>query len=288
MRPLRRLYRAFFGDVQGYFEAESVREILRKYLLLPDRSAPIPLNTPLLWAVTDLANGCGDYYFQARQSAGPFATALVGTSLAAALRPYGVRLRPAPSDSETFIEALRASSAIPGVFEPALVEDRFLVDGGVINNTPFNLAKLAANALFPNRQIEIHAVLLDTGDRRTTKDERRNVKEILLSCYGVMSQRILDDAARLVVTEGQLARTALAQRGAVSSFEVFATDEALRLAASVTLKYVRPSRPLAGSGFDFTDKDSIKLNYELGAADIGSGFHPYELPLDFCKLGPRD
>jgi predicted acylesterase/phospholipase RssA len=286
-RPLRRLYRAFFGDVQGYFEAESVRNILRRYLLTPDRSAPIPLHTPLLWAVTDLGNGCGDYYYRAPRS-GPFAAPFTAApALKAALSAHGLRLQPAPEEPEALIEAVRASSALPGIFEPAIVGDRFFVDGGIINNTPFNLAKLAASTLFPNRQIEMHVVLLNPSTTGTAKDERRNVTGILLACYGVMSQRILDDAARLAVVEGELARALLNQRDSSFTERAFGSAEALQLAARVTLKYVRPVQPLLGTGWDFTDHASIEENYKQGAKDIVKGWRPYVLPTDFCTLGPR-
>ena len=37
--------------------------------------------------------------------------------------------------------AVRASSAVPGIFEPLIEDDRALVDGGVINNLPVALAR---------------------------------------------------------------------------------------------------------------------------------------------------
>lgn len=38
-------------------------------------------------------------------------------------------------------EALRASSAIPGLFSPYFLNDRYLVDGGLLNNVPVNLLR---------------------------------------------------------------------------------------------------------------------------------------------------
>jgi len=43
--------------------------------------------------------------------------------------------------SGSVARAARASSAVPGIFEPLVVDDRALVDGGVVNNLPVALAR---------------------------------------------------------------------------------------------------------------------------------------------------
>jgi len=43
--------------------------------------------------------------------------------------------------SGSVARAVRASSAVPGIFEPLVVDDRALVDGGVLNNLPVALAR---------------------------------------------------------------------------------------------------------------------------------------------------
>ncbi|HHY91328.1 MAG TPA: patatin-like phospholipase family protein [Clostridiales bacterium] len=48
--------------------------------------------------------------------------------------------------SGKFTTAIRASTAIPGIFQPVVVEGRTLVDGGVVNNLPVTqLKKMGAN-----------------------------------------------------------------------------------------------------------------------------------------------
>lgn len=55
-----------------------------------------------------------------------------------------VRLSSGPA-----LEAVLAASAIPGVFPPVEFEDRLLVDGGVVNNTPLSHAvELGARRIF--------------------------------------------------------------------------------------------------------------------------------------------
>ena len=41
--------------------------------------------------------------------------------------------------SGELLPAIKASMAIPGVFAPVIVDDRVLVDGGMVNNVPFDL-----------------------------------------------------------------------------------------------------------------------------------------------------
>ena len=44
--------------------------------------------------------------------------------------------------SGSVIEAVKASCAIPGLFPPLLFENRWLVDGGVVNPVPVNMCRL--------------------------------------------------------------------------------------------------------------------------------------------------
>jgi len=44
-------------------------------------------------------------------------------------------------DTGPVARAVRASSSVPGIFEPVIVDNRVLVDGGVINNLPCALAR---------------------------------------------------------------------------------------------------------------------------------------------------
>ncbi len=44
-------------------------------------------------------------------------------------------------DSGRVVDALLATSAVPGVFAPVVRDGRYLVDGGVLNNVPFDVAR---------------------------------------------------------------------------------------------------------------------------------------------------
>lgn len=44
-------------------------------------------------------------------------------------------------DKGSFVEAMRASSAVPGIFPPVKKDDTFYVDGGVIETVPYKILK---------------------------------------------------------------------------------------------------------------------------------------------------
>ena len=44
-------------------------------------------------------------------------------------------------DKGSLIDAIRASISIPGIFEPIKIEDRILIDGGIINPVPYDIIR---------------------------------------------------------------------------------------------------------------------------------------------------
>ena len=62
------------------------------------------------------------------------------------------------------VPALRATSAFPGIFSPVDYEDRILIDGGVLNNVPIDVARTMTSrpiiavsvAAPPNRRLAFH------------------------------------------------------------------------------------------------------------------------------------
>lgn len=44
-------------------------------------------------------------------------------------------------DSGSLLEAMMATAAVPGLFDPVIIDDQILVDGGVLNNLPVDLAR---------------------------------------------------------------------------------------------------------------------------------------------------
>ena len=76
-------------------------------------------------------------------------------------------------------EAVRASSAIPGVFAPVIKDDMFLVDGGVLNQVPFDeTKKMGADFVLAVNVVPKYQPRDKVGLNRIDK--------VLMSAFGVM------------------------------------------------------------------------------------------------------
>lgn len=50
-------------------------------------------------------------------------------------------------NSGPLAQAIRATASIPGIFSPVIMEGRILVDGGIVNRVPVNIAKAVPNSI---------------------------------------------------------------------------------------------------------------------------------------------
>jgi predicted acylesterase/phospholipase RssA len=265
-----RFLQAALGKVQGIYSAQPGLDILREMLVTPDGSRVVPFHTPFFWAVTDLTDLCGTYYYQAKEDA-----ASVEAPLRAAFDRRGGRLRTiAPTRPQAFVDAVRASAAVPAFFEPASLDGRLCVDGGVVNNSPFDVAKIARRLFGEGRPLEIHVVFNAPRERALKPKETQNAFDILLACYDVMQKRLVDDDARLTLREAELA-------GRMAP----PTDERMQDAADVHIAVIRPSSELEGSFLDFADQASVDENFARGARDADAGWKPYAISPEFCAIG---
>ena len=84
--------------------------------------------------------------------------------------------------SGTAVKALLASAAVPGVFPPVRLNGRFLLDGGVANNTPISTAiKLGATRL----------IVLPTGISCALRAPPRSALALALHALNLMIMRQL-------------------------------------------------------------------------------------------------
>ncbi|MCM0759785.1 patatin-like phospholipase family protein [Sporomusa sphaeroides DSM 2875] len=79
-------------------------------------------------------------------------------------------------DKGPLLNALKASSAIPGILLPVRCGGRFLVDGGVLNNIPVDLL---------DRNIVDVAIAVDVN-QETVEEEPQNIPELLFRTFNVM------------------------------------------------------------------------------------------------------
>ncbi|MDI3257390.1 MAG: patatin-like phospholipase family protein [Kyrpidia sp.] len=88
-----------------------------------------------------------------------------------------VKGRPFVWDRGRLILAIRATTSIPGIFAPVSYQGMVLVDGGVLNNLPADLA----------RQSGVDRVIAVDVEREHEEREPRNMWEVLYRSYTIMS-----------------------------------------------------------------------------------------------------
>lgn len=81
----------------------------------------------------------------------------------------------------SFAEAVRASTAIPGIFTPKIFAGRWLVDGGLQNNLPTEILRMMGS------EFVIGVDLGYAGERRDYID---NISEIIMQSFEIMGREI--------------------------------------------------------------------------------------------------
>lgn len=80
-------------------------------------------------------------------------------------------------DSGSVARAVRASSSVPGIFEPLMEEDRALVDGGVINNLPCALCRtMGADKI----------IAVDLNADRASRDMPVNLLDVSYRSFAIL------------------------------------------------------------------------------------------------------
>lgn len=87
-------------------------------------------------------------------------------------------------DSGELLPAVRASMAIPYIFTPVLIDDRVLVDGGLMNNVPHDL-------LHPKCDLRIAVDIM--GDSSTPKNKIPSPVEAIFHTYQVMMDAVAQE-----------------------------------------------------------------------------------------------
>ncbi|MGB5443950.1 MAG: patatin-like phospholipase family protein [Psychromonas sp.] len=80
-------------------------------------------------------------------------------------------------NSGSLVDAMKASSTVPGVVYPTIIDDRLLVDGGIVNNMPVDVAKLMGADIVI--AVDIGSPLLDKKDINLTVDVLDQLSNIL-------------------------------------------------------------------------------------------------------------
>ncbi len=84
-------------------------------------------------------------------------------------------------DSGDLLSAVRASMAIPYVFTPVTIDDRVLVDGGLVNNVPHDLLA---------EECDIRIAIDIMGEQSTDKTKTPSPMDAIFHTYDVMQDSI--------------------------------------------------------------------------------------------------
>jgi NTE family protein len=128
----------------GFVVGEKMKELIR---LLTHRKALEELDIPTAVVATDLSSG-----------------------------------EPVIFRTGSIADAVRASSSIPGVFEPVVIDGRMLVDGGVIDRVPISVV----------REMGADLVIAVDVVPQASKVQVKNVLDVILQTLSIMEREILN------------------------------------------------------------------------------------------------
>jgi len=164
---------------------------------------------------------------------------------------------------ENFSDAVVASAAVPGVFQPVAIkraetgDTNLYVDGGVANNTPVGLAVDAGAT-------DITVILVDAVDEVPATPA--TLPALLRAVNMVQSRRILQSDVQLAVL-----KNILASRKDWSGLNARAQDFLADLHQAdwkpVVLRVIRPRTPLKLTIVGFNDQAGIDAAFDQGYAD---------------------
>ena len=128
------------------------------------------------------------------------------------------------------VEALLASSAIPGVFAPVKIGHHYLIDGGVTNNTPISVARA---------QGAQRVIVFSTGISCGLKTLPKSVLEIALQTLNMaISHRLMTDMAKYAASTEIIALPTLCPLD-VSIFNFSRTEELIQRSEANISKWIQ-------------------------------------------------
>ncbi len=165
--------------------------------------------------------------------------------------------------AENFIDAVLASAAVPGVFQPIAVkraetgDTNLYVDGGVANNTPVGLA-VSAGAT------DVTVIMADALDE--IPPPPTTLPALLIAANAVSSHKILQNDVMLAI-----AKNLLASRhdwsGVSAATQSYLDALHQRDWKPVTLRVIRPRTPLKLTMMGFNDQADLDAAFDQGYAD---------------------
>jgi NTE family protein len=108
------------------------------------------------------------------------------------------------------LKALRATSSLPGIISPEKYGDRYLIDGGLLNNLPVDVIRSLSDAPVvavdvappPNRPIPLEASLLERTKKVIKGENRPLVFELFMKAFDIPAATLT--ATRLALNPPEL------------------------------------------------------------------------------------
>lgn len=231
LRPLKSL-----TQITGIFNSKAIAELLQSYLTL------VKVRRVLITTATDLTHETANIFYHFPGSYQHQQEAFRRNA------PGAINFT-----EETYVDAIRASAAIPGIFAPVGIRIRdftsVFVDGGVTNNTPIGQA-IDAGAT------DITVVYVDSPPAPGfMPSSSTTLLEIAVGCFSVMQQRLL-----LLDFETALRTNDAKRNGRAAG----------RGKRHVRLRRFYPSSPLSIGIIDFKNQERIDAAFALGVLDAGN------------------
>jgi NTE family protein len=150
--------------------------------------------------------------------------------------------------ASNYLDAVRASSAIPGAFPPVTISDAaceacLYVDGGVTGNAPINQAIHAGAD-------DVTVIYMERADLRPPNWQISSIGDIALISHDIMQQSMIERDLRFAaaINEAVIARQAPGKR-------------------YIAIQTISPQTPIRLSVLDFDKQDRIDAAIEQGKRD---------------------
>jgi predicted acylesterase/phospholipase RssA len=250
----------------GLLQSEPVYDWISRHV---DPSTP--LLTPLVWAVTNLAQQRPEYFFVRPNGRGQELPERVVHALQVSLGPETIAREATP---ELLHRALFASAALPIVFDPVIIpgpdgSPNPYCDGGVASNSPVGIAHAVSKAA--------DVVLMDP--RFEPETNYQDAIGIAYGVFGTMQRKILEVEMRTAYFQSIGKR---AFQRLTPEARARATQGNSQLAPflesipETDLWYIRPQEKLPLSVVGFNDEVGIGKAYRIGWEDRSRGFTQYD------------
>ena len=138
-------------------------------------------------------------------------------------------------DSGSIVDAMKASATVPGALQPMKLNGKLLVDGGIANNMPVDVAKaMGADVV----------IAVDIGSSLSEKENIQSTIDVLNQLSTILTSKTTEQQKALLTDKDILIRP---QVGELSTTDWSVLPEALRLGHEAALEHVEEIAALSVS-----------------------------------------